>query len=134
MRPDVPGGGGGSGLGAGEGPAPAWPAPSPPDQAGYPGMVSIPAQPGSPESQGGKGSRGGQRSRTRRSRPRRGLLVTGLVLALVGLAAATVMVVRQVMPRTFTASQRSQITAWEVGNRWRTWPAAQIFPAGIKYQ
>src|SRR5690349_7284653 len=102
MRPDVPGGGGGSGLGAGEGPAPAWPAPPPPDQAGYPGMVSIPAQPGSPEGQGARvdrASRGGQPSRTRRSRPRRGLLVTGLVLALAGLAAATVMVVRQVMPR-----------------------------------
>jgi hypothetical protein len=108
-------------------------------------MVSIPAQPGSPEGPAGQGGKSGrasrdrQRGRTRRSRSqprprRRGLLVTGLILALAGLAAAAVMVVQQVMPRTFTASQRSQITAWEVGNRWRSWPAAQIFPAGIKYQ
>jgi hypothetical protein len=101
-------------------------------------MVSIPAQPVSPEGHAGQGHRGGKtgrgRQRGRTRRPRRGLLVTGLILALAGVAAATVMVVRQVMPRTFTASQRSQITAWEVGNRWRTWPAAQIFPVGIKYQ
>ena len=31
-------------------------------------------------------------------------------------------------------AQQQKITAWEVANRWRTWPAGRIFPASGPYQ
>jgi hypothetical protein len=43
-------------------------------------------------------------------------------------------VTRQFLPRTFSAAQRQQIIAWEIGKRWRTWPAGQIFPAVVDYR
>jgi hypothetical protein len=61
------------------------------------------------------------------------ILLAGLLLGVAGLAAAVSGVVVQVMPRTFSASQRQQIVTWEVGKRWRSWPAGQIFPHAISY-
>lgn len=52
--------------------------------------------------------------------------VTGLGVSLAGLAT-------QILPRQFTAHQRQQITDWEAGKRWRTWPAGKIFPASVRY-
>src|SRR5215510_16571455 len=56
------------------------------------------------------------------------------LLALVGLMAATVGLVTQLMPRTFTAAQKQQIVAWEMGKRWRAWAAGEIFPSTVPYQ
>jgi len=68
-------------------------------------------------------------------RPRRkGLLLTVLVLALAGLVAAAAGLVVQILPRTFSTAQKQQITAWELGKRWRDQPAGQIFPATVQYQ
>jgi hypothetical protein len=61
------------------------------------------------------------------------LLVAGLLAGIGGLTVAVVGAVVQIMPRTFTAAQRQQLTAWEIGKRWRTWPAGQIFPSAISY-
>jgi len=67
-------------------------------------------------------------------RPRhRGLMLAVLTVSLVGLVAATAGLVVQLLPRTFSAAQKQQITAWEMGKRWRTWPAAEIFPDSIQY-
>src|SRR5215467_3551300 len=74
-----------------------------------------------------------RRGRTRRRAPRP-LLVGGLVAGFLGLAVSVTGVVVQIMPRTFSAAQRQQIMAWEVGKRWRTWPAGQIFPEAITYR
>jgi hypothetical protein len=60
--------------------------------------------------------------------------VAGFVLALIGLCASAGSVVLHVLPRTFSHGQQQQIAAWEVGKRWRTWPAGQIFPAVVPYQ
>ena len=56
-----------------------------------------------------------------------------LSLSLVGLVAAAAGLVVQFLPRTFNAAQKQQIIAWEMGKRWRTWPAAEIFPDSIQY-
>jgi len=56
-----------------------------------------------------------------------------LALSLVGLAAATVGLVAQLLPRTFNSVQKQQIIAWEMGKRWRDWPAAKIFPDSLQY-
>jgi hypothetical protein len=56
-----------------------------------------------------------------------------LSLALVGLLAAAAGLVVQLLPRTFNAAQKQQIISWEMGKRWRTWPAAEIFPDSIQY-
>ena len=56
-----------------------------------------------------------------------------LTLSLVGLAAATVGLVAQLLPRTFNPVQKQQIIAWEMGKRWRDWPAAKIFPDSLQY-
>jgi len=79
------------------------------------------------------GVRPPRRGRTRRRWPRP-LLVAGLVAGFLGLAVSVTGVVVQIMPRTFSAAQRQQIMAWEVGKRWRTWPAGQIFPQVISYR
>ncbi len=60
------------------------------------------------------------------------LLLLGLALA--GLAAALTGVVVQLLPRTFSAAQKQQIMAWEMGRRWRLWPAGEIFPPAVHYQ
>jgi hypothetical protein len=57
-----------------------------------------------------------------------------LSLSLVGLLAASAGLVVQLLPRTFNAAQKQQIIAWEMGKRWRTWPAAEIFPDSLQYQ
>jgi hypothetical protein len=57
-----------------------------------------------------------------------------LVVALTGVAVAGVGAARQFLPRTFSPQQRRQILAWEVGARWRDWPAGRIFPATVGYQ
>jgi hypothetical protein len=57
-----------------------------------------------------------------------------MVLGLAGLAASAAGIVVQVLPRHFTAAQQQEIIAWEIGKRWRTWPASQIFPAAVPYQ
>jgi hypothetical protein len=53
---------------------------------------------------------------------------------LAGLAVSVAGVVVQVLPRTFTAAQQHQITAWQIGSRWRAWPAGRIFPSAVQYQ
>ncbi len=53
---------------------------------------------------------------------------------LIGLAVSLIGLDIRIMPRHFTASQQQRITAWEVGKRWRTWPAGTIFPAAITYR
>jgi hypothetical protein len=55
------------------------------------------------------------------------------VLALAGIAVSVLGISRQFLPRTFSAAQRQQIIAWEIGKRWRTWQAGQIFPAVVDY-
>jgi hypothetical protein len=40
----------------------------------------------------------------------------------------------RIMPRHFTAAEQQKIISWEIGKRWRTWPAGEIFPASIAYQ
>ena len=57
----------------------------------------------------------------------------GFVLALIGLCASAGSVVLHVLPRTFSRGQQQQLAAWEVGKRWRTWPAGRIFPASLGY-
>ena len=75
-----------------------------------------------------------QSTRSTASRPRhKGLLLTVLSLSLVGLLAATAGLVVQLLPRTFNTAQKQQIVAWEMGKRWRTWPAAKIFPDSLQY-
>jgi hypothetical protein len=59
--------------------------------------------------------------------------VAGLFAGILGLAISVVGVVVQLMPRQFSATQRQQIEAWQVGNRWRSWAAGQIFPREISY-
>ncbi len=68
------------------------------------------------------------------ARPRLGLAVTAVVAGLIGLAASLVGLDVGIMPRHFTASEQQKITSWEVGKRWRTWPAGAIFPAAVTYR
>jgi hypothetical protein len=56
------------------------------------------------------------------------------MLGLAGLAASAVGIMVQILPRRFSALQQQQIVAWEIGKRWRTWPAGEIFPASITYK
>ena len=69
-------------------------------------------------------------------RPRRriGLAVTAVVAGLIGLAVSLAGLDVRIMPRHFTAAEQQQITSWEIGKRWRTWPAGRIFPAAVTYQ
>lgn len=57
-----------------------------------------------------------------------------LVLGVLGFAASASGVAIQLLPRQFTAGQRSQIEAWQVAGRWQTMPAGEIFPASVPYQ
>lgn len=98
------------------------------DWRGYPPPgFSVP---GSVDPEGSGRSSG---SRRRRRGWRSSLTIAVLLLALAGLAASAVGIVVQVLPRRFTTAQQQQIIAWEIGKRWRTWTAAQIFPATVAY-
>ncbi len=70
--------------------------------------------------------------RARRGRTR---IIAAALLALggLGLVGFGVAAWVQVMPRKFTASQRQQITDWELGKRWRDLTAGEIFPATVSY-
>ncbi len=57
-----------------------------------------------------------------------------LALALTGAAVSGAGLAAQILPRSFSAAQRQQIMAWEMGKRWRTWPAGEIFPKTVGYQ
>jgi hypothetical protein len=61
------------------------------------------------------------------------MLVFGLLAALAGLVVAAGAAAIQFLPRSFSQAQRQQIMAWEIGKRWRDWPAGRIFPAAIGY-
>jgi hypothetical protein len=65
---------------------------------------------------------------------RRVFLVIALLAGLAGLVVAAGAAAIQFLPRNFSPAQRQQIMAWEIGQRWRDWPAGRIFPSGIGYQ
>jgi len=69
-----------------------------------------------------------------RGRARRLLLMIGLAAGLAGLVLSAGAAAIQFLPRNFSQAQRQQIMAWEIGKRWRSWPAGRIFPASIGYQ
>jgi hypothetical protein len=118
LRPEPPGG-------SGPGPDAERPV--------LPGPVPVPRRPFSPPVPVTSTSEPLSAQRTA-SRPRRkGLLLAVLALSLVGLLAAAAGLVVQFLPRTFNTAQKQQIIAWEMGKRWRTWPAAEIFPDSIQY-
>lgn len=58
----------------------------------------------------------------------------GLFAALAGLVVAAGAAAVQFLPRSFSQAQRQQIMAWEIGKRWRDWPAGRIFPSAIRYE
>ena len=62
------------------------------------------------------------------------VLLAGLIAALAGLTISVVAIAVHLLPRTFSSAQQQQIIGWEMGKRWRTWPAGRIFPASIPYQ
>ena len=68
-----------------------------------------------------------------RGRARRVLLMIGLVVGLGGLVLSAGAAAIQFLPRHFSQAQRQQIMAWEIGSRWRSWPAGRIFPSSIGY-
>jgi hypothetical protein len=61
------------------------------------------------------------------------LLVIGLAAGLGGLVLSAGAAAIQFLPRNFSQAQRQQIMAWEIGKRWRSWPAGRIFPSSIGY-
>ncbi len=56
------------------------------------------------------------------------------MLSLVGALAATAGLVVQLLPRNFSSAQKQQLITWEMGKRWRAWPAGKIFPDTVRYQ
>jgi hypothetical protein len=72
---------------------------------------------------------------TRRPRGRAGrvLLMIGLAAGLAGLVLSAGAAAVQFLPRHFSQAQQQQIMAWEIGKRWRSWPAGRIFPSSIGY-
>ena len=50
------------------------------------------------------------------------LLVAGLLAGMAGLVVSAGAAAVQFLPRHFSAAQRNQIVAWEIGKRWRSWP------------
>jgi hypothetical protein len=76
-------------------------------------------------------------ARAQPSRPGRWryrVLLAGLIAALAGLTISVVAIAVHLLPRTFSSAQQQQIIGWEMGKRWRTWPAGRIFPASIPYR
>jgi hypothetical protein len=108
---------------SGGGAAPAWDADGLDQAAGWPAGSSF--TPSRHRSGRRRGSPGGWRSR---------LALLGLMAGLAGLAVSVAGVVVQILPRNFTTAQQHQITAWQIGGRWRAWPAGRIFPSTIRYQ
>jgi len=53
--------------------------------------------------------------------------IAGFVVSAAGLAI-------QMLPRHFSSEQQRQIMSWEIGRRWQTMAAGQIFPATVSYQ
>ncbi|HEY0932789.1 MAG TPA: hypothetical protein VGD91_03515 [Trebonia sp.] len=78
----------------------------------------------------GHGAQPPQPARPRRTR---NLALAVLVLGAVGFLASAAGAATRVLPRSFTAAQRQQITDWEYGARWRTLTAAAVFPASVGY-
>jgi hypothetical protein len=72
-------------------------------------------------------------SRLARRRRRFAVFTVLLVCALAGLAFAAVGIAHGLLPRQFTASQRRQISDWEMERRWRALPAGKTFPASVSY-
>jgi hypothetical protein len=68
-----------------------------------------------------------------RGRAHRVLLMIALVVGLGGLVLSAGAAAIQFLPRHFSQAQRQQIMAWEIGKRWRSWPAGRIFPSSIAY-
>ena len=62
------------------------------------------------------------------------LLAAGLLAALAGLVVSAGAAATQFLPRHFSTAQRNQIMTWEIGKRWRSWPAGRIFPSAIDYE
>jgi hypothetical protein len=86
---------------------------------------------------GSPGAGGDTRAGRPRRESRRGvrlLLAAGLLVALAGLVVSAGAAATQFLPRHFSAAQRNQIMTWEVGKRWRSWPAGRIFPSAIDYE
>src|SRR5215470_8172480 len=95
----------------------------------------------SPSSTSTSGRSPGAGGDTRAGRPRRKsrrgvrlLLAAGLLAGLAGLVVTAGAAATQFLPRHFSAAQRNQIMTWEVGKRWRSWPAGRIFPSAIDYE
>lgn len=57
-----------------------------------------------------------------------------LAAGLAGLAVAAVGIAHQLLPRRFSAAQRTAISAWELQSRWRALAAGTIFPGSVSYQ
>ena len=87
-----------------------------------------------PGSRPGRARGQGSRPRSATGRKRAGLALTVLALALGGVVASALGLAAQILPRSFSAAQRQQIVSWEMGKRWRTWPAGEIFPKTIRYR
>lgn len=103
-----------------------------------PQRAEAPSSPSSTSTSGRSPGAGGDtpagRPRQGRRRGARLLLVAGLVAALAGLVVSVGAAATQLLPRHFSAAQRNQIMTWEVGKRWRSWPAGRIFPSAIGYE
>jgi len=96
--------------------------PRPGNRSPHPGEQGPGGPPGWPPSPGPRPAR------------RRGpAAVAVLVVGVIGLLAALAGVADQALPRRFSAAQRTRITDWEYGQRWRTLPAGTIFPASVSY-
>ncbi|HEY6275262.1 MAG TPA: hypothetical protein VIX86_02920 [Streptosporangiaceae bacterium] len=110
-----------------------WP-PAGPRTASPPpfGSPAIPPPFGPPAAGTDAGPAVGTRAPARRRG--RALFLVLLALSLVGLLASAAGVVVQILPRTFSPAQKQQILAWEMGKRWRLWPAGEIFPHTVSYQ
>lgn len=108
---------------SGGGTAPAW------DAAGPRADASLAPRPSFTPS-----PRRSQRRQQTPGRWRTRLAWLGLAAGLTGLAASLAGVVFQLLPRTFSAAQQQQISAWEISSRWRAWPAGRTFPPVIRYQ
>jgi len=61
------------------------------------------------------------------------LLIIALVVGLGELVLSAGAAAIQFLPHHFSPAQRQQIMTWEIGKRWRSWPAGRIFPSSIAY-
>lgn len=59
---------------------------------------------------------------------------TAIVLGVTGLVVSGYGLAKQVLPRRFSAAQQQALAGWQVGGRWRDFPAGALFPAAIGYQ